>query len=303
MTTHDDTILNPEQNGAQAAVLQAESQTNKQPLGRWQTVTIGGVAGIAMGVAASQAIDAIAAESTETAETAETSETSEAANASDDSTATAATTATEVHQANVAQGISFGDAFAAARAEVGPGGVFLWHGQLYNTYTAEEWNAMSDAQKDEFATGVQPLLGQQTATPQHVTTHTPRDGGDTQQVTITEDETPEVHYLGVTSQNIHGQTVNIGVMTDNDVNVALIDVDDDHVFDIRWADPNHNHEMDEGEVTDISDQGRTVEDFQLLSELEQAGGTSLPLEQANNPQEDLAPEMPDYMNDADVNLA
>ena len=33
---------------------------------------------------------------------------------------------------------SFSEAFNTARAELGPGGVFSWHGNLYNTYTAEE---------------------------------------------------------------------------------------------------------------------------------------------------------------------
>ena len=36
---------------------------------------------------------------------------------------------------------SFGDAFAAAREDLGPGATFEWHGNLYSTFTAEEWNA------------------------------------------------------------------------------------------------------------------------------------------------------------------
>lgn len=51
---------------------------------------------------------------------------------------------------SVNDSMSFGEAFAAARAEVGPGGVFEWHGQTYNTYNAGEWNAMSDEQKADF---------------------------------------------------------------------------------------------------------------------------------------------------------
>lgn len=41
----------------------------------------------------------------------------------------------------VSDELSFGDAFAAARAEIGPGGVFEWKGNLYATDTVEEWNA------------------------------------------------------------------------------------------------------------------------------------------------------------------
>lgn len=40
----------------------------------------------------------------------------------------------------------FVDAFNAAREEVGPGGLFSWHGNIYTTYSKEEWDAMSPEQ-------------------------------------------------------------------------------------------------------------------------------------------------------------
>lgn len=46
--------------------------------------------------------------------------------------------------------MSFGQAFAAARNEVGPGGCFEWHGNVYSTHTAEEWNSMTPAERAEF---------------------------------------------------------------------------------------------------------------------------------------------------------
>lgn len=48
-------------------------------------------------------------------------------------------------------GVSFSEAFAAARAEMGPGGVFIWNGSAYSTYYEEEWENMTDEQKDAFA--------------------------------------------------------------------------------------------------------------------------------------------------------
>lgn len=36
----------------------------------------------------------------------------------------------------------FNEAFASARAELGPGSYFEWHGNVYSTCTAEEWNEM-----------------------------------------------------------------------------------------------------------------------------------------------------------------
>lgn len=57
--------------------------------------------------------------------------------------------------AEVAQSVSddmaFGPAFAAARAEVGPGGVFVWRGNSYNTFLREEWAGLSLQQRHEYA--------------------------------------------------------------------------------------------------------------------------------------------------------
>jgi len=50
--------------------------------------------------------------------------------------------------------MSFDEAFAAARDEVGGGGIFEWHGNTYGTYYASEWNAMSDADKDQYWSSV-----------------------------------------------------------------------------------------------------------------------------------------------------
>lgn len=46
--------------------------------------------------------------------------------------------------------MTFAEAFQSARAQVGPGGVFEWHGGVYGTYTADEWNAMSAEDKAAF---------------------------------------------------------------------------------------------------------------------------------------------------------
>lgn len=47
--------------------------------------------------------------------------------------------------------MSFNQAFAAARAEVGPGGAFEWHGRIYGTYYGDEWNAMTPEQRAEYS--------------------------------------------------------------------------------------------------------------------------------------------------------
>lgn len=51
---------------------------------------------------------------------------------------------------SVDDSMSFNEAFAAARAEVGAGGIFVWHGNTYGTYYAEEWNNMSANDKEQY---------------------------------------------------------------------------------------------------------------------------------------------------------
>jgi hypothetical protein len=56
---------------------------------------------------------------------------------------------------NVSDDMSFNQAFAAARAEVGPGGVFYWNGMLYGTYYESEWNAMTVEERANYWNDVQ----------------------------------------------------------------------------------------------------------------------------------------------------
>ncbi|TVR80583.1 MAG: hypothetical protein EA412_04480 [Chitinophagaceae bacterium] len=52
--------------------------------------------------------------------------------------------------------MSFGEAFAAARNDVGAGGFFEWKGASYNTYYKEEWEAMTPEDQKEFMASVNP---------------------------------------------------------------------------------------------------------------------------------------------------
>lgn len=46
--------------------------------------------------------------------------------------------------------LSFGEAFREQRNILGQGGVFEYQGKYYNTYYKEEWDAMTDEQKNEY---------------------------------------------------------------------------------------------------------------------------------------------------------
>lgn len=163
----------------------------------WKYVTIGGAAALLVGAGTVYATDAfgartaifggddaaapastaaapeVAAETTATTDGSEAAKTTESAEATADATADAAADAAatgagiqvEIYDhapvAHVGQHLSFADAFAAARAQVGPGGVFHWHGHDYGTYYETEWDAMSDAQQAQYEASA--------ATPAHAT--------------------------------------------------------------------------------------------------------------------------------------
>lgn len=268
----------------------------------WQSVTIGGVTGILMGAGSMFAVQATA-----------DSNVSEAAEA-DNTLDTNAGETGGIRVATVDQNLSFGEAFAAARSEVGAGGVFHWHGNVYNTYTAEEWNSMSDAEHRQFAQQVLPEVT--TEVQHHAAHHTDASHTAAHQSATVEEETasqqattvsheadsdePEVHFLGVRQvDTADGGTWNVGHITIDDQDVALIDLDNDEVFDVTVSDRNHNNQIDDNEVVDISNLQLTVTDFAIASAQEDFSVQG-EAELVSNPQDDLAADMPDYMNDADI---
>jgi hypothetical protein len=138
----------------------------------WKPVTIGGFTGILMGAAATYGVQA--AMNNE----ASASESGNSVPVGFDS-------------------LSFKDAFNAARAQMGPGGVFEWRGNLYNTYTAAEWDAKTHQEKVQFAEQV---------TPQ------PVEDDDVQIASLPKDEDVVDNRLDADNM----QTVNNNVTNDDD---------------------------------------------------------------------------------------
>lgn len=106
----------------------------------------------------------------------------------------------EIREAlSVNDGMSYKEAFAAARAEVGPGGAFVWHGQVYGTYRGDdaEWQEMSAADRAAYS--------QQVLAQVHPTPYTPAEN-DPEIVDVTDtntadgiddaDEVIDVHIVG-----------------------------------------------------------------------------------------------------------
>ena len=251
-------------------------ENKKQSSGAWKHVTLGGVSGILMGAGLLYGGQVAAKELDKTEETPE--QTAEEAQATEGG----------VHVAVTHDEMSFGEAFAAARAEVGPGGVFYWHGGIYNTYTADEWNSMTPDQKHEFAQQVQPEIdANHVSTPTDaqpdVAVHTVASNDDdvhvaSNQTVEASDSDADVHIVGYGEVDGH---LAVGLDTDNDgqADVAIIDVDDSGgLSDPDVVVDSNGNMATYGEIVNTP-----APDMNMTASME-------------NP--DVAQDMPDYMNDA-----
>lgn len=238
--------------------------------------------------------------------------------------------------------MSFGDAFAAARAEVGPGGAFEWRGGVYGTYTADEWANMTaeerEAYQDNFnwnnrsEADVQPVDGdgevvepqpeepaaeepaveepaveepaaeepaveepaaeepavEEPAVEEPVVEVEPEvEEPVVEEPTIEEpvaEVDPEVEILGV----VHDEELGtVGAVTVDGEEVLLIDVDTDGTFDALVADANHDGEISDNEIVDITEENLSVADVAAAAGVEDPTYASYEGE-------------PDYVNDADT---
>ena len=190
--------------------------------------------------------------------------------------------------------MSFSEAFAAARAEVGGGGAFVWNGNVYSTYTAEEWDAMTDAQKEEYYDNLNwskedTVAEEKPEVEVEIHSTTPENPVEEPmaetEIQVTVDEEPVIEVLGVVHDDETG--ANFGVMTVDEQEIVFVDVNDDGTFDVMTADVNQDGQITEDEIAYIEDQQISVSDFE-------AAATDCDDYMAANDAE------PDYINDAMV---
>ena len=263
----------------------SNGQENRQKGGAWKHVSLGGMTGILMGAGLMYAGQASATLLTREEEAANAGEVNPMEQTSE----------TSLQVAQMHNDQSFGEAFAAARAEVGPGGVFIWHGGIYNTYTADEWDAMTPEQKNAFAQQVNPeVRAHEVPTPTDAhpdvaaepapaaEAHPVSDTSDVQvaeqQVAQNFDMGEDVHIVGYANAEGH-LVVGYDTTGDGQADVAIIDMD-------------NNFQPSDADVI-IDREGHMA----TLGELNNEPDPAL---QASMENPDVAPDMPDYMNDANV---
>lgn len=258
-TVYDKTMVDTQNVG--------ETPADEKKSHTWQKVVIGGTAGIALGAAASYLSTTKAATSESIESTEEEAETN--GNPLVDDTVDMA--------GGVEEEMSFSQAFATARAEVGPGGAFEWHGGIYSTYLAEEWDNMTpaerDAYNDNFAwnhSGSQ-SGGNDVAQADSAQSHASQPKSDSvvvEEVDIPNnndeiadgavDVEPEIEVLGVVHDPENG--MNYGGLVVDGQEAILIDVEGDGTFDIVTADLNGDGQLSEDEIAEL-EQPITVDDL------------------------------------------
>ena len=221
----------------------------------WKPVMIGGLTGILMGAGTMYGIQHAASVGNEEPSSAEDG----------------------LKVAAVDDSMSFREAFESARAQVGAGGVFTWHGNIFNTYTAEEWKAMSSDDKRLFAEQVKPQIPADEVETNQLAENEParapeadddvqiagnqshdsevRSGYEANLQATTWNELAEgddVRVVGFKDIEIgNGRSITMQEVDINGQRVAVIDVDKDGDPDFAMTDLNHNNHMDEGEVIDL----------------------------------------------------
>lgn len=197
---------------------------------------------------------------------------------------------------------NFNDAFAQARAQVGPGGVFEYNGRIYGTYLADEWNEMTPQERAEYQNRVNEVapshhVQHDTATIADATEHqettpdvvaVPTDA----EMVSAEPVDNEIRVLGVeTVQDEDGQVMNVALVECEGDQALLVDVDNNGAIDVLVHDDNGDGKIQETEIHDISEAGLDVADL-MQTQAAQEGDVFYT---SND-------DMPDYVNDADSTM-
>ena len=177
----------------------------------------------------------------------------------------------DVKVAEVNDDMSFSEAFASARKQVGAGGVFEWRGKQYGTYYKTEWDSMSQAEKDRYAANVFGTSSSKSSTTpvQEQLQHdiSPEDLADNTQSPVSgEDVKGElVGVQTVTDEN--GNPMTIVAAKINGHNSVFVDADVDGYVDVAAMDANADGVLDDNEIVTIAKGAMPVS--ALINELDE----------------------------------
>ncbi len=168
----------------------------------------------------------------------------------------------------VSESMSFNQAFAAAREELGPGGLFVFEGDLYHTYTASEWNNMSEADRMDFSSSisVQNTVDAPASAPESnpEPVATSEQTVDNQQTT---DNSVDLDIIGYDLDNDGTADLYVFDLDENQIPDILIDSNGDGVFDqvIMNVDFESDAPIESYESFDVEIYPEDLQDVQVVS--------------------------------------
>ena len=316
----DKTMNNQELTGEETVLQepQAEEQNNvenapKEGTGglSWKTVVLGGIPGILLGVGGVLATQGFTVpdDNQEVEHTDGFTHVTEHTEEDDGKDIPVA------HSPN--DSMSFREAFEAAREEVGPGGAFAWHGNVYSTYRADdpEWVQMGPSGQ---AAHCHDIVVQVHAEPYHaaadhpVTDHVNEDVHDDQTADITDNSNDDsdvdvridedsddidsgevdVHIIGVETDAESGASAAYGYV-DGHATVFL-DEDGDGEVDYVIHDADNDGNPSDDEIIPVSGSGVTIDE--LSNEIDTGNDVQLYEDQPDYTND----VSPDFNNEADV---
>lgn len=177
----------------------------------------------------------------------------------------------DVKVAEVNDDMSFSEAFASARKQVGAGGVFEWRGKQYGTYYKTEWDSMSQAEKDRYAANVFGTSSSKSSTTpdQERLQHdiSPEDLADNTQFSISGEDVKGklVGVQTVTDEN--GNPMTVVAAKINGHNSVFVDADVDGYVDVAAMDANADGVLDDNEIVTLAKGAMPVS--ALINELDE----------------------------------
>ncbi len=157
---------------------------------------------------------------------------------------------------DVNDNMAFADAFRAAREEVGPGGFFVWNGQVYNTFLQEEWEGLNDGQQQAYVTNLnEVLVTDAPVVPQEEAPAVENDSSLEESATnetvlavdIDEDGIPDALLINADDDNMVE-----GILFDTDQNgipeALLLDADNDNYMEALLIDEDEDGIIDAEEL-------------------------------------------------------
>lgn len=185
-----------------------------------------------------------------------------------------------IRVAHVDDDVPFSAAFADARNQVGPGGVFEWQGKIYNTYYRDEWDNMSDEERADFQQSID--CDDISANSEIYTENYEESEACGVELVDAEGDSDIEVIVG----DVDGMEA--AIVYTEDAEMLLVDVDSDGTMDVLIADMDGDGYISVNEGVDISNENIGVDDLYVLQ-----GGD---VQYASND------SLPDYMNSADTGM-